>query len=50
VTLIVCTAVGAVALFLACPWDHGDWAEGDENKLPLCQRGSWADTDSKAFQ
>jgi hypothetical protein len=42
VTLIVCTVVASIALFIACPWDTNDWAEGDEYRLPLCNEHTWA--------
>ncbi|CAL8137954.1 unnamed protein product [Orchesella dallaii] len=43
-TLVVCTIVGAVALYIACPWEANHWQAGDEYRLPACSTDYWANT------
>ncbi|ODN03013.1 Cyclic nucleotide-gated olfactory channel [Orchesella cincta] len=43
-TLVVCTIVGAVALYIACPWEANHWEAGDEYRLPACSLDYWANT------
>lgn len=37
------TVLAAISIFFACPTFGYQWAEGDEYKLPVCERDTWMD-------
>ena len=40
-TMLLGTAVSAVALYVACPVGQSAWKDGDENKMAFCSSDSW---------